>query len=141
MLLLMARGPRPPPGWALAASTRAHPVTVRALAQRLKQAGLVGARPGQPGFRLIVPPASVTLRDIWLAVADADEGPVIACHPEPDEACPVGARIGDMIDTVGDRVQAALLAVLAATTLADLMADIADPQPYPAAIRAGSSVT
>jgi DNA-binding IscR family transcriptional regulator len=144
MLLVMARGPHRPTGKQLALSTRAHPVTVRTLATRLTRTGLALARSPSPGYRLALPPEKITLRDIWLAVADADEGPAITCHPEPDETCPVGARIGSIMDRLGMQVESAVLTVLSRTTLADLLETI-DPVTatgaYPAEMRAGSSVT
>jgi Rrf2 family protein len=109
----------------VAGSVNTNPVVIRRLAARLAKAGLIESRTGaHGGLRLRRKAKSITLRDVFRAVGD---GEVFGIPARPPNArCPVGCRIQAVVDRVFGEAQAALEDRLAGTTLADLLAAVAE---------------
>ena len=107
----------------MAGSANSNPVHVRRVLGRLRAAGLVTSKPGAGGgWQLSADPATVTLADVW-RVVHGDE-PVLGLHgAHPD--CPVGQSIQALLADVDRRAQQAITAELAATTIAQLVAEAA----------------
>lgn len=103
----------------IAASVNTNPVVIRRVLGSLRAAGLLESRRGQgAGWRLARDPASITLRDVYLAV---EPGPVIALHAAPpNQECPVGRGIPAVLRDVYGRAEESMKAELAAVTVADV---------------------
>ncbi|MEY2880986.1 MAG: hypothetical protein RLZZ15_3366 [Verrucomicrobiota bacterium] len=101
----------------IAASVDTHAVVVRRLLAALVQARLVTATKGAAGgFALARPASKISLRDLYRAVEPrAHRG---LDHFVPNPKCPVGAKIGAVLQTVFGRARASLEAELARVSLA-----------------------
>jgi Rrf2 family protein len=96
-----------------------NPVVVRRLLATLSKTGLVLTRKGQTGgTRLSRPPDQVTLADIYSAVG-RDE-PFHVPPNRPPKSCPVGRRMGDILERVFTRADLAMQDELRKTTVRDL---------------------
>jgi Rrf2 family protein len=103
----------------LADSAGSNPVHVRRVLAHLRQAALVGSRPGPSGgWQLAAEPDEMTLADVWRAVQGDDH--LLGLHG-PNPSCPVGQRIQAELLAVDRRASAAVEAELAQTTVAELV--------------------
>jgi Rrf2 family protein len=108
----------------IAGSVNTNPVVIRRILSALGKAGLVASTRGSAGgSRLARAPEAITLLDIARAVEE-DEGPALH-HQPPNPACPVGRTIQPVLVRVIERAEAAREAVLAATLLSEVVAQIA----------------
>lgn len=107
----------------MAGSIGVHPVVVRNVSGRLRRAGLLVTRRGVAGARLARPSGAITLRDVYAAVEE--DGDVLAIHPRTNPDCSIGAHIQGTLEGVFGEAQRALTDRLAATTVADVVGDIA----------------
>lgn len=114
-----------PPGDAtsirLAASIGTNPVVVRRIAGLLSRAGLITVQRGPGGASLTRAAAAISLADVWRAIHPERER-MIRVHGRTNQDCPVGRRIPGLLRTRFDAAEAAVLADLARTSLADLVA-------------------
>lgn len=125
ILTLLAYQPDEPGSSAwLAGSVNTHAAFIRRILGDLGRAGLTRSRMGPRGGALLArDPASITLADVYAAVAEERE--VISVHAAPNPRCPVGKNIQSVLDQRIERVERAVRAELADTTIADLVTDIA----------------
>jgi len=122
--LLAITGERPATSDWIAGSVNTNPVVVRRILAALGRAGLVRSQRGISGGSILArPAASITLRDLYRAVADEDAPPPTHNQP-PNDACPVGAHIVEILVDVIGRAEAAKEAELAQTSVADVVARI-----------------
>ena len=104
----------------IAASVRTNPVVIRRLLGAMREAKLVTLQTGaKGGSRLARNPQEITVLEIYRAV----EHHSLFALPEQkaDPSCVVGAHVQDVMDEVFDAAQAAMEAILAKTTLAEVM--------------------
>lgn len=102
----------------IAASVGTHPVVVRRILGLLQAAGLVSGRTGPGGgFRLARAANAIPLDAVFLAVEDAHAAPL--CH-HPNDRCPVGRHIEDVLVPIGEKAGKAFLASLASQSVADV---------------------
>ena len=107
------------PSAMLASSVSTNPAFLRGLIGRLRYQGLIETRLGKGGgARLARDPEEVTLLEVYRAT---ETGPTMATH-ECDGAspCPVARGIPQILDDLSERLDAAVAAELARTTVADL---------------------
>lgn len=107
----------------LAASTNVNPVVVRKLLSQLKNAGIVNVVRGTGGASVAKPLDEITFLDIYRAVECVD-GELFHFHDNPNEKCPVGRNIHNVLDDKLERVQRAMENELASITLADVNEDV-----------------
>lgn len=107
----------------LAASTNVNPVVVRKLLSQLKNAGLVNVVRGTGGASVAKPLDEITFLDLYRAVECVD-GELFHFHDNPNEKCPVGRNIHNVLDDKLERVQRAMENELASITLADVNEDV-----------------
>ncbi|CAA7612456.1 putative HTH-type transcriptional regulator YwnA [Candidatus Terasakiella magnetica] len=118
--LLGTMAPQPCTSEWIAGSVNTNPVVVRRILSALAKAGLVSSTRGSTGGSILAKAAErITLLDIHRAVAE-DETPALHNQP-PNPACPVGRNIQSVLIRVMDRAEAAKEAVLATTTLAEVV--------------------
>ena len=104
----------------MARNVGVHPVHVRRVLARLREAGLVTSQSGPGGGWLLARPStSITLADVYHAVSD-DTGAVVN-ESEPQACCRFAPNMTASLDAVLVRAEAALVAELATVTLADLV--------------------
>lgn len=106
-----------------AQSVNTNPVVVRRIMGDLRKAGLVASQPGtHGGWHFVRPPHTITLRDVYLAVAD--ESLFAMHHRQPNSACPIGRGIQGVLTRYFERAEAALLDELRQTTVAQVLDEI-----------------
>ena len=110
----------------IAGSVNTNPVVIRRILGQLKQAGLVEVRAAAGGTYLRRAPATITLLDVYRAVAVVAER-LFSVHEQPNPHCLVGRHIRAALDGPLARVQTALEQELAATTLAQVLASVREP--------------
>lgn len=110
----------------LAGSIGTNPVVVRRLLGKLRQAGLVEVVSGpKGGARLALPPERIDLGSVYRAV---ESGEVLGLHRQPpNQACPVGRGIGEVLCALFGEAERAMEQTLAGSTLADVKAALAAP--------------
>lgn len=107
----------------IASSVNTNPVVVRRLVSALAKAGLVASTRGAAGgATLALPAEGITMLEIQRAVAE-DEGPALH-HQQPNQGCPVGKNVQPVLTRVLGEADAARDAVLARTSLAEVVAEI-----------------
>lgn len=101
----------------IAGRVRTNPVVVRRITGRLVRAGIVQVRRGPGGAALTRSSAEITLADVWRAMKDAADQPLLPLHPAA-RLCSVGKQIGAAFS----EAESAMEATLGRTTLCDLTA-------------------
>ncbi len=106
----------------IANSVNTHPVVIRRLLGRLREAGLVESRRGAgAGWQLRRAPETISLAEVYQAVED---GPLFALHAAtPNQKCPVGHGIRAALTPVYEDAEAALRAQLTRTSVADVLGE------------------
>ena len=104
----------------LAGSLNTNAVVVRRLLGTLRQAGIIVTQRGTGGgARLGREPEEITLDEVYRAVEGA---PSYGVHPHPpNQRCPVGKRIEEVLEEVFSTAQTALERALKERTLADML--------------------
>jgi Rrf2 family protein len=101
----------------IASSVDTNPVVIRRLLAALVKAGLVATRKGAGGgFSLAIKPADCTLLQIYRVVEPAPSQGLKRFNP--NQKCPVGAKIETILHKVYAEAQAGMEAPLGAVTLA-----------------------
>jgi Rrf2 family protein len=111
------------PSSRLAQTVNTNPVVIRRLLIELQGAGLISTFRGPHGGAVLKrKPEKVTLREIHNAV---DQGNIFGTHPhEPSQECPVGKRIGKVMQRIQNRANRALERELDKMTLADVLREL-----------------
>ena len=107
----------------VADSASTNPVVIRRLLGELREAGLVRSQRGAgAGWMLARDLAEITLLDVYDAI---EPGPLFGMHrAEPNQECVVGAGIQPALRNVYGRLEQALRAELAATSVAEVLKDV-----------------
>jgi Rrf2 family protein len=107
------------PSAEIASSVSTHAVVIRRLLSALVKARLVRARKGASGgFALASAPANISLLDIYRAVEPKPDHGLRRFAPNPK--CPVGAKIGSILNGVFFTAQSGMEAELARVNLAEV---------------------
>jgi Rrf2 family protein len=107
----------------LAVSVNTNAVCIRRLLADLRRAGLVTTQKGAGGGAVLSrPPGEITLAQVYRAV---ETGSSFSLHPQqPNQRCPVGRKIEEVLSSVFGSAQEALERALAERTLADVLEDV-----------------
>ena len=108
----------------LAGSTNTNPVIVRKILGQLKNAGLVEVVRGTGGASLAKPPEEISFLDIYHAVECVERGELFHFHENPNEKCPIGRNIHNVLDDKLDQIQRAMERELASISMADVQGEI-----------------
>jgi Rrf2 family protein len=107
------------PSAEIAGSVDTNPVVIRRLLAALVKARLVTAHKGASGgFMLASAPANISLLAIYRAVEPAPHRGLN--HFAPNHRCPVGARIGHILEGVFFKAQAGMEAELERVSIGDV---------------------
>jgi len=127
ILVMLALEDGPKTSGIIAQSVSTNPVVIRRILLLLERAGLVTGRMGTGGgFRLARAARGITLAEVFRAV-DADGAAPPAHRPNP--RCPVGSRVGVLLNDIGRQVEGAFLGALAARTLAAVTREVREGRP------------
>lgn len=107
----------------LASSVNVNPVMIRKLLSQLKNAGLVSVQRGSGGASIAKPLDKITFLDIYNAVECVDNGELFHFHDNPNQECPVGRNIHDILDDKLHQVQDAMENEMKKITIADVIRD------------------
>lgn len=105
----------------LASSVNVNPVVIRRLLQQLKSAGIVNVVRGSGGAEAARPIDKITLLDIYHAVECVEDGELFHFHENPNQLCPVGRNIHNILDVRLDAIQEAMEKEMKSVTIADIM--------------------
>lgn len=105
----------------LASSVNVNPVVIRRLLQQLKSAGIVNVVRGSGGTEAARPIDKITLLDIYHAVECVEDGELFHFHENPNQLCPVGRNIHNILDVRLDEIQEAMEKEMKSVTIADIM--------------------
>lgn len=108
----------------LASSINVNPVIVRKLLSQLKEAGLIEVKRGPGGATIVKPLNEITFLDVYRAVDCVEENTLFHFHENPNQDCPVGKNIHNILDDKLIRVQNAMERELESITLADVKTDL-----------------
>ena len=105
-------------------SLQTNPVVVRRLLKSMQAHGLVDVRPGKTGgVQLAEAPGAITLDRIYRAVEA--QTAVFALRPASNPRCVMDCHLKTVLPAIFDESEAVLMATLARTTLAGLIAGLA----------------
>jgi Rrf2 family protein len=123
LTLLAQGGTAPVTSDCIATSVNTHPVVIRRLFGRLRQAGLVTSQPGARGGAMLArSPKEITLLDVFRAVEEAE---VFSLHHHPpDPECHCGRYIQPVIGKVFLQVESAIEHELACVTIAQVLHEV-----------------
>lgn len=107
----------------LASSINVNPVIIRKILSQLKSAGLVEVQRGSGGASVTRPYEEITFLDLYNAVECVEHGELFHFHENPNQKCPVGRNIHNVLDSKLTQIQDALENELKNITLADVMKD------------------
>lgn len=107
----------------LSRSTGVNPVTIRNTLGALKKAGILSIRQGTAGTRLRCPPSEIDLFRVCTALEPDFLSNLFGIHSSPAEACPIGYRIHDILDSTYGKIKQDLCLSLKRITLEQIIQD------------------
>lgn len=107
----------------LASSVNVNPVIIRKTLSQLKANKIVNVQRGSGGTSIAKSLEEISLLDIYNAVECVENGELFHFHENPNNECPVGRNIHNVLDSRLEQVQKALEKELEKITLADIMKD------------------
>ena len=107
----------------LAGSTNVNPIIIRKILGQLKGAGLIDVARGTAGTTVAKALDQITFLDVYRAVECVENGDLFHFHDNPNDSCPVGRNIHQILDDKLLRVQSAMEKELASITLEELKQD------------------
>lgn len=105
----------------LASSVNVNPVVIRRLLQQLKAANIVNVTRGSGGAEIAKPINEVTLLDIYKAVDCVEDGELFHFHENPNNLCPVGKNIRNVLNPKLDIIQQTMENEMKSITLANIL--------------------
>ena len=105
-------------------STNVNPVIIRKILLQLRNAGLIEVARGTGGTTITRPLSEITFLDIYRVVECVEDNTLFHFHENPNEKCPVGRNIHNVLDDKLQRVQAAMERELRSITLEDVKKDL-----------------
>ena len=103
----------------IATSVGTNSSYIRKLTARLKKAGIIEARRGISGFKLLKNPKDIPMLEIYQAVTEAETIPLFDIHKNPNDSCIVGQNIQPVLHQIFHEAEAEVKQKLQAITLAD----------------------
>ena len=103
----------------IAESVNTNPALVRRLMSGLKKAGLIQTQTKIGVTGLMKNPEEISLLEIFKAVEDRQD--LFAIHSDTNTACPVGAKIGCVLEHVNEKIQSSFEAELGSLHLSNIL--------------------
>lgn len=102
---------------AIAGSVKTNPVVIRRLMGKLKESKIIGSVAGaKGGFYLAKEPETISLWQIYEAVREGD----FFFKHKPNEDCPVGSNLCELVDSVYREAESSMEHVLGRITVRNL---------------------
>ena len=107
----------------IASSININPVLVRKEISRLRKANLIETKEGKNGGSFLAcSPKKITLADVYKAVY---EKPLFShSKNKPNPQCPMGVKIGEIMDEVNEKAEAALLKKLGSISIEQFVSQV-----------------
>lgn len=105
----------------LAGSVNVNPVVIRRLLQQLKAAGIVHVTRGSGGAEIAKPLSEITMLDVYKAVDSIENGELFHFHENPNQECPVGRNMHNVLDDKLNQIQAAMENEMRSITIQDIV--------------------
>ena len=106
----------------IAESVNTNPALVRRLMSGLKKAGLIQTQTKIGVTGLMKDPEEISLLEIFKAVEDRQD--LFAIHSDTNTACPVGAKIGCVLEHVNGKIQSSFEEELESLHLSNILAGL-----------------
>ncbi len=116
-------------GTIISRSTGTNPVITRNLLSDLQRAGLIISTRGVGGTQLAKSLETISIYDIFCATDAENPKDIIAIHPNPNQNCPIGAIINDVLETPYTRINNAIAQVMKNEMLIDLVDTVKKARP------------
>ena len=107
----------------LSTSINVNPVIIRKILSSLKKSHLLNVQRGTGGTTIAKPLDQITLFDIYQSVECVENGELFHFHENPNNNCPVGKNIHNILDNKLMRVQTVMEDELSSITLKDVIED------------------
>lgn len=107
----------------LASSLTVNPVIVRQILVGLNDAGITKIVNRSQGIQIIKKLNDISMYDIYKAI-DCDEKSIFGFHTNPNEKCPVGGNIHNLLDNRFDKLQRELEENMKKQKLSDIANDL-----------------
>ncbi|MGN0400429.1 MAG: RrF2 family transcriptional regulator [Blautia sp.] len=124
VLILISESPNPMNSEQMAGSVGTNPSYIRKVLALLKKSGIVDGHKGISGYTLNIPPAQLTLLNIYQAVMDDANIHLLDIHQNPNDRCVVGRHIRPMLTELFQDLERVFACALNEKTLADCIAEI-----------------
>lgn len=106
----------------IAHSVNTNPALVRRLMSDLKKAGFLQTQTKIGVTGLLKDPKDISLLEIFQAVETNQD--LFAIHQDTNKACPVGAKIGSVLQQLNGKVQSVFELELASLHLSDILSGL-----------------
>lgn len=103
----------------IAGSVNTNPALVRRLMSDLKKSGLIQTKTKIGVTGLMKTPEEITLLEIFKAVENRQD--LFAIHSDTNSECPVGARIGCVLEGINRKIQYSFQEELETMHLSDIL--------------------
>ncbi|MFI3168112.1 MAG: Rrf2 family transcriptional regulator [Bacillota bacterium] len=107
----------------LAGSLQVNPVVVRQILVGLNDAGITKIIDRNKGCQIVKNLAEVSMFDVYMAV-DCDKKSMFGFHSDPNEKCPVGRNIHNLLDSRFESLQSEFENSMKRFSLADVAKDL-----------------
>lgn len=103
----------------IAGSVNTNPALVRRLMSDLKKSGLIQTQTKVGVIGLLKPPEKISLYEIFKAVENRQD--LFAIHSDTNQSCPVGAKIGCVLEHINGKIQTDFEEELKSLYLSDIL--------------------
>ena len=120
-LILISEAETPMTSEEIAVSVGTNASYIRKITSLMKKAGIIESRQGKSGFALLIPPAELTLYEIYKAIYESDQVHVFDIHRNPNDECIVGRHIQPVLEDMFREIEERTEQQLRSETLAGCM--------------------
>lgn len=107
----------------LAGSLQVNPVIVRQIMVGLNDAGITKITDRNKGVQIVKPLYEISMYDVYSAV-DCDKKSMFGFHSNPNNKCPVGGNIHELLDKRFDKIQEEFENIMKEYKLSDISGDL-----------------
>ena len=110
----------------LANSVKVNAVVIRNILLQLKAAGLIRVERGTGGAYLNQSADDISLLDVYKAIGPLENGMLFRFHEHPNQDCPVGKNIHEILDGRLEAIQEVMELKMRSMSLSDITNDLKD---------------
>lgn len=120
-LILISEAETPMTSEEIAVSVGTNASYIRKITSLMKKAGIIESRQGKSGFALLIPPADLTLYQIYKAIYESEHVHVFDIHRNSNDECIVGRHIQPVLEDTFREIEERTEEQLSNETLAGCM--------------------